>query len=109
MVAGLSSPLPRRLWAKSSRDDTAGESLATHTMTVATVLSRLAARSPGLPAVAANDRLWHRAFWACWLHDLGKGASGFQDVLRGGRPSWGHRHEVLSLAFLPWVADPGTG
>lgn len=108
MVAGLSSPLPLNIWAKSSRDGAPGESLARHTVTVASMLSRLVARAPGLAAVAADDRLFHRALWACWLHDLGKGASGFQDVLRGRQRSWGHRHEVLSLAFLPWVAEPGS-
>jgi CRISPR-associated endonuclease/helicase Cas3 len=108
MVAGLSSPLPRSLWAKSTRDGGPGESLATHTVMVALMLNRLARRSPGLSEVAADERLWHRAFWSCWLHDLGKGARGFQAVLRGRQRIWGHRHEVLSLAFLPLVATPGS-
>jgi CRISPR-associated endonuclease/helicase Cas3 len=108
MVAGLSSPLPRSLWAKSSRNGKPGESLAAHTVAVVKMLSRLAVRAPGLARVADDERLWHRAFWACWLHDLGKGASGFQCVLRSDGQHWEHRHEVLSLAFLPWVAEPGT-
>ena len=108
MVAGLLSPLPRSIWAKSSRDGAQGESLTAHTNHVVSQLARLAARAPGLTAVAGTDRLWHRAFWSCWLHDLGKGASGFQRMLKGETTAWGHRHEVLSLAFLPWVAAPDS-
>lgn len=36
------------------------------------------------------------------MHDFGKSAQGFQDMLRDGT-RWPHRHEVLSLAFLDWV------
>jgi CRISPR-associated endonuclease/helicase Cas3 len=68
----------------------------------------LARRAPHLPDAAATDRLWHRAFWSCWLHDLGKGAKGFQDILRDPKKKWSFRHEVLSLAFLPWVADENS-
>jgi CRISPR-associated endonuclease/helicase Cas3 len=69
------------------------------------VLSQLALRAPYLADVAGEPRLWHRAFWACWLHDLGKAASGFQRSLRN-QSAWGHRHEVLSLAFLHWAIPP---
>src|SRR5262245_2208385 len=99
------SPLPRRYWAKSARGGAAqGESLAYHTASVAQRLSQLAVRTPALAEVAGEPRLWHRAFWACWLHDLGKTARAFQTYLRGLTGPWEHRHEVLSLAFLPWVA-----
>src|SRR5688572_1536632 len=63
MVAGLSSPLPRSIWAKSDPTGAPGESLTAHTNYVASQLARLAARTPGLTAVAGDDRLWHRAFW----------------------------------------------
>jgi CRISPR-associated endonuclease/helicase Cas3 len=43
-------------------------------------------------------------YWAAFLHDFGKAASGFQARLRGG-PKWPDRHEVLSLTFLDWLAD----
>lgn len=107
MDSGLSA-LPRRLWAKSAKRGTTGESLAAHTAAVARVLGQIAARSPRLAEVAEDERLWHRAFWACWLHDLGKAARAFQAYLRGQRAAWEHRHEVLSLAFLGWVAPPDT-
>ncbi|MBA2446688.1 MAG: CRISPR-associated helicase Cas3', partial [Chloroflexi bacterium] len=107
-MAHTSSPLPAKIWAKSARGNRPGESLARHSAAVAAVLSQLALRSPSLATLADDPRLWHRAFWACWLHDLGKAAGAFQRYLRGERTHWEHRHEVLSLAFLPWVTPPET-
>lgn len=91
------------IWAKSpygSRID--GESLDHHSRQVVHKLLELNRRTPGLADWLEEPRLWHRAFWACFLHDFGKLAAGFQAQLRSG-PRWGHRHEVLSLAFLHWV------
>lgn len=102
------SGLPAHLWAKSAKAGAEGESLARHTALVADTLARLAARSPQLADVAGDPRLWHRAFWACWLHDLGKAARAFQAYLRGRRGHWEHRHEILSLVFLDWVAPPDS-
>lgn len=82
-----------------------GESLAAHTWDVLRKLAELRALRPTLPALVGVPRLWHCLFWACFLHDFGKAARGFQDRLNGG-PPWYHRHEVLSLAFLDWIA-PG--
>src|SRR5690606_36271077 len=42
-----------------------------------------------------------------FLHDFGKAAAGFQSTLRGGK-RWDHRHEVLSLAFVDWIAPAFT-
>ncbi len=41
------------------------------------------------------------------MHDAGKLARPFQEVLRGHKRYWEHRHEVFSLAFLPLVVYPG--
>jgi CRISPR-associated endonuclease/helicase Cas3 len=59
---------------------------------------------PDLSQKLGVPRLWYILFWAAFLHDFGKAASGFQAMLRGGE-RWPHRHEVLSLAFLDWIAD----
>jgi CRISPR-associated endonuclease/helicase Cas3 len=62
-----------------------------------------------LPTELGEPRLWHRLFWACVFHDVGKTAPGFQDRLRGQKNTpeakqWGrHRHEILSLAFVSWA------
>jgi len=81
----------------------AGESLAQHTWLVLERLAELARLRPDLASYLNAPRLWHCLFWACFLHDFGKAASGFQRALRG-KKSWRRRHEVLSLAFLNWIA-----
>ncbi len=99
-----------RIRAKSARPGAgsgeraaAGESLVDHTAAVVARLGELRVRFPVLADSLGEPRLWHRAFWACVLHDLGKVARGFQAQLgEKGRP-WGQRHEVLSLAFLEWA------
>lgn len=83
----------------------AGESLACHTWTVLTRLSELTRLRPTLPEQVATSHLWHLLFWAGFLHDWGKAARGFQALLRGKIGRWSHRHEVLSVAFIPWVAQ----
>lgn len=94
------------IWAKSGRGSKPGEPLTAHTQRVVRVLCRLAERLPYAAEQVEEPRLWHRAYWACWLHDFGKAARAFQAVLRGQRERWEHRHEVLSLAFLPLVCEP---
>jgi len=92
------------LWAKSPRRGTdEGEPLTQHTASVIDRLRNLQCLFPRLPERVNDPRLWHRAFWACVLHDFGKIAAGFQAQLRSKARPWGHRHEVLSLAFLEWV------
>lgn len=80
------------------------ETLEQHTENVVRALSGIAARSPRLPELVEMPQLWHCVFWSCVLHDFGKVAAGFQDVLLERIPKYLHRHEVLSLAFVPWIA-----
>lgn len=97
------------IWAKSAEKGVGGrpESLAQHTWNVLMRLAELARLRPDLPQSLGVPRLWNILFWATFLHDFGKSASGFQSVLRGG-PRWPHRHEVLSLAFVDWIASAMT-
>lgn len=94
------------LWAKSAERGEGGkpESLARHTWLVLSRLADFIQLRPALPAQIVVPRLWHILYWAAFLHDFGKAAVGFQSRLRGG-PKWPHRHEVLSLAFVDWLAD----
>ncbi|MBF6595080.1 MAG: CRISPR-associated helicase Cas3' [Thermaceae bacterium] len=82
------------------------ETLEYHTESVVQRLVGLSCRSPQLPQIAGLPNFWHIAFWSAVVHDFGKAASGFQARLHGGSQKYLHRHEVLSLAFLPWVAEP---
>lgn len=91
------------VWAKSpEKGGEEGESLARHTWLVLRNLAGMIALRPRLPQMTGCPGLWQILFWACLLHDFGKGTKGFQEGLRGG-PRWPHRHEVLSLAFLDWL------
>lgn len=80
------------------------ETLAEHTWYVMQRLSELIHLRPGLPQEIGVPHLWNTLFWAAFLHDFGKAAVGFQNMLRGGE-RWRQRHEVLSLAFVDWIAE----
>jgi CRISPR-associated endonuclease/helicase Cas3 len=97
------------VWAKSAQKGAGGqpESLAQHTWDVLSRLAEFIRLRPALPQALGTPRLWTILFWAALLHDWGKAASGFQTRLRGGK-KWPHRHEVLSLAFLDWIANGFT-
>lgn len=92
------------LWAKSAEkgEGQKPETLAQHTWYVVERLADFIYLRPDLPQILGVSRLWHILYWAAFLHDFGKAASGFQTRLRGGEP-WPHRHEVFSLAFLDWL------
>ena len=94
------------VWAKSALkgQDEKPELLAQHTWSVLERLSETIYLRPNLPEQIGFPNLWNCLFWAGFLHDFGKAAKGFQDMLRGGK-RWPHRHEVLSLAFLDWIGE----
>jgi CRISPR-associated endonuclease/helicase Cas3 len=93
------------IWAKSADKGAGGapESLVQHTWSVLSQLAQRIRLRPELPNLVDMPRLWHVLYWSAWLHDFGKAAHGFQARLRGG-VRWPHRHEVLSLAFVPWIS-----
>ncbi len=94
-----------RIWAKSSdKGEASGETLAQHTWNVLERVRELARLRPGLPRELGRRNLWNLLFWSAFLHDWGKAAEGFQQLLRGEISRWGHRHEVLSVAFVEWIA-----
>jgi CRISPR-associated endonuclease/helicase Cas3 len=85
------------LWAKST-----GEGVGPHTLRVLTNLAQVRNRAPRLPELCDMPRFWIRAALGAAVHDLGKCCAGFQQVVHGGA-RFPHRHEVLSLLFLPWI------
>ncbi len=88
---------------KAKSEQYGGETLAEHTWDVLAKLAELHQLRPDLATTMGVPRLWHCLYWTCLLHDFGKVARGFQARLAGG-PHWPERHEVLSLAFLDWIA-----
>lgn len=95
------------IWAKSASRgfDDKPEPLAQHTLFAIERFADTIRLRPNLPARIGAPRLWNNLFWACFLHDFGKAAKGFQDMLHEGK-RYAHRHEVLSLAFLDWLGVP---
>jgi len=81
-----------------------GQTLLEHTFAVLARVRDAAALRPTLPQRLGFPRLWDVLARAAVAHDLGKTARGFQAVLHGRARRWPYRHEVLSLAFIPWVA-----
>lgn len=81
-----------------------GETLFEHTWHVLSRLADQARLRSEISTIVGEPRLWHRMYWACLLHDFGKAAPGFQRMLASnGEKRWPYRHEVASLAFLPWL------
>lgn len=85
------------LLAKSAGSNGAQETLFAHSSLVVEFIRLLSEQLPGPAAHSAN--LPDLELIAA-VHDVGKSATGFQDMLSGKAPNWhGRRHEVLSAAF----------
>jgi CRISPR-associated endonuclease/helicase Cas3 len=99
----VDDPLPQVL-AKSAQHGRPPESLAYHLNATLHAAIEVQDRIGRLSLAEAviGDEFWHAAILAALAHDAGKVADGFQRML-AGRGGWGHRHEVLSLGFLPWL------
>ncbi len=84
------------------------ELLTEHSVTVRDAARDVAERigSPGLLATAPE--FWSWVQQAALLHDTGKVAESFQIQLRPGGQQWGHRHEVLSLAYVDLLTTGRT-
>lgn len=81
-----------------------GETLYEHTWHVLSRFADQAKLRRDTALQIGSPRLWHRLYWACFFHDVGKIATGFQRMLASkGAERWGYRHEVGSLAFLGWM------
>ena len=84
------------LWAKDT-----GYSLLDHSLDVARVTELVCASLPFSPSQRKEIARIGKQLAA--LHDVGKAASGFQDVLHGKMKRW-HRHEILSAAIASQIA-----
>lgn len=92
-----------RMLAKSAPK----ERLTTH---LAATLAGAVALRRRVGRVALLDEVTEGMFWpavclAGLCHDAGKIPDGFQAMLNGVTRSWGERHEVVSLGFLPGLVD----
>lgn len=90
------------VWAKSRVGRAAsGETLISHTERVLSNVVALQARMPDLDKISQMPRFWPRMALAALLHDVGKCAGGFQQMVRGNG-KFPYRHEIISAALLPW-------
>lgn len=86
--------MTQELLAKST-----GETLFEHTWAVVVAVRQVADNLPD--GIYDRDMLRKELELAALFHDVGKAATGFQDVLQGTRRDWGgKRHEVISTAFV---------
>ncbi|MGW7516400.1 CRISPR-associated helicase Cas3' [Streptomyces sp. NPDC054796] len=99
-----------RLRAKSPQRGRPAELLTAHlgdTLTASRALERRLGRVE-IAEQVLKGLFWPAAHLAGLNHDAGKIPEGFQDMVHGRRKSWGQRHEVVSLGFLPpLIEDPG--
>ena len=55
-----------------------------------------------MPELCGVKDFWEHLFYSLFFHDFGKGATGFQTMLKGGSRNapWRYRHEILSAGFI---------
>jgi CRISPR-associated endonuclease/helicase Cas3 len=96
--------------AKSGRAGNPPELLTQHLADTLAGARQLRRRVGQIAAVDAvlPDIFWSAVCLAALTHDAGKVPQGFQHMLLGRTRSWGERHEVLSLGFLPTLIDEPT-
>jgi CRISPR-associated endonuclease/helicase Cas3 len=75
------------------------QSLREHTNDCLHVFRSVKRLFPNLPELCGVPKFFEHLFYSIYLHDLGKSATGFQVMLRGG-DKWVYRHEVLSACFV---------
>jgi len=73
--------------------------LRQHTNDCLSVFRSVRKLFPHLPQICGEPKFYEHLFYAIYLHDLGKAASGFQAMLLGG-DLWGYRHEILSAGYI---------
>jgi CRISPR-associated endonuclease/helicase Cas3 len=87
--------------AKSS-----GETLSEHTINCLNAAQSIINSLPVHLPLSEKDKeeLKKDVFLAVAMHDVGKSAKGFQEVLQGKRRNWcGKRHEIISAAFASGI------
>jgi len=75
------------------------ESLIAHTESSLKVFASIKEAYPEIPDLCGINDFWENLFYAIFLHDFGKSASGFQEELRTNK-KWNYRHEILSAGLV---------
>lgn len=77
------------------------ETLLEHTKNALKVFKSIKEAYPNVPELCGVEDFWEHLFYSIFFHDFGKGATGFQKMLKEGnhKSPWKYRHEVLSAGF----------
>lgn len=77
------------------------ETLLEHTENALKVFKSIKEAYPNVPQLCGVEDFWEHLFYSLFFHDFGKGATGFQEMLRIGhqKAPWKYRHEILSTGF----------
>jgi len=92
--------MDKTILAKSSPRET----LMEHTENCLSVFGSIKNNFPYLSELSAEKDFYRNLFFAVYLHDIGKTASGFQNQLMEGE-RWNYRHEILSASFVSVLSD----
>jgi len=75
------------------------ETILEHTENALKVFKSIKESYVNVPEICGVADFWEHLFYSIFLHDFGKGATGFQEMLKRG-PRWKYRHEILSAGFI---------
>jgi len=78
------------------------ETLLEHTENALKVFKSIKEAYNNIPDLCGVGDFWDHLFYSIFFHDFGKGATGFQEMLKMGsqRAPWKYRHEILSAGFV---------
>ncbi len=84
------------------------ESLIEHTENALKIFREIKKIYPTIPNLCNVPDFFEHLFYSIFLHDFGKAASGFQNLLsKSGKGfKWNYRHEVLSAGFVGYLDYP---
>lgn len=78
------------------------ETILEHTENALKVFKSIKESYPNVPEICGVNDFWEHLFYSIFLHDFGKGATGFQEMLKDDtrKTRWKYRHEILSAGFV---------
>jgi len=78
------------------------ETILQHTENSLKVFKSIKKAYENVPELCGIDDFWEHLFYSIFFHDFGKGATGFQEMLKDGENKlrWKYRHEILSAGFV---------
>lgn len=86
------------VYAKSSPKET----LLEHTEKCLSVFCNIREMYNEVPEICSCEDFFEHLFYAIFLHDFGKAATGFQEMLNK-EIKWNYRHEILSSSFVTFL------